>query len=282
MNEEQEWVDQLRKTKGLVATVCTTGSVLPEYAHNYMELRSFNETHNFRQIEYQTFNAVFVEAGRDAACAHAVTEEYDWILQIDADAAPFRADALIKLLETAYVFQPHLSAVGAYCQLKGEIPIPTIDTGTGTWEEHYPNTGILPVIRTGAHFLLVKTSALVAMGKPWFRSRRILPPLDAFREVDNFARCELDGRNPFAKVPDWTTLVQSASEQGHKANPNYDQAVGEDSGFCDKLKSIGGHIAVDTRVVAGHMDREYIVPDKLREALDKRELPPRQLCGVME
>ena len=269
MTEEQGWVDQLRQSKGLVATVCTTGTVLPEYAHNFMELRSFNETHNFRGIEYQTFNAVFVEAGRDAACEHALKEGYDWILQIDADAAPFKPDSLIKLLETAYVTHPHLGAVGAYCQLKGDIPIPTIDTGTGKWEEHYPNTGVLPVIRTGAHFLLVKVEVLAMMGKPWFRSRRLLPPLDAFREVDNFARCELDGKNPFSTSPDWTALVASASEAALQAGgQEHEVAVGEDSGFCDRLKSLGGHIAVDTRVVAGHMDRKYIVPDELRKALD--------------
>jgi hypothetical protein len=281
MTEEQSWVDQLRKSKGLVATVCTTGTVLPEYAHNFMELRSFNETNDFRGIEYVTFNAVFVEAGRDAACEHAVNQGYDWLLQIDADAAPFKADSLIKLLETAYVTHPYLNAVGAYSQLKGDVPIPTIDTGTGRWEEHYPNTGVLPVIRTGAHFLLVKVPTLQTMGKPWFRSRRVLPPLDAFREVDNFARCELDGRNPFSSTMDWVALVASASAAAVK-DGNAEQSVGEDSGFCDKLKAIGGNIAVDTRVVAGHMDRKYIVPDDLRSAMDERELPARQLCGVLE
>lgn len=281
MTEQPDWIVQLQATKGLVATVCTTGFVMPEYAANFMELRSYNETHGFRGIEYQTFNALFVEAGRDAAVEHAIKEGYDWILQIDADAAPFHPDSLIKLLTTAFVTHPKYDAVGAYSQLKGDLPIPTIDTGTGTWEEHYPNTGILPVIRTGAHFLLVKVASLEVMGKPWFRSRRMLPPLDAFREVDNFARCELDGKNPFIEQQEWTGLVASAAEAARQTE-GMDQSVGEDSGFCDRLKSMGGNIAVDTAVVAGHMDRRYIVPDQLREALNERELPPRQLCGVME
>lgn len=281
MMPEEPWVDQLRETKGLVATVCTTGTVFPEYSGNLMELRSFNETHGFRGVEYQTFNAVFVEAGRDAACLHACEQNYDWILQIDADAAPFHPDSMVKLLQTAFITHPVYDAVGAYCQLKGDVPIPTIDTGTGTWEEHYPNTGVLPVIRTGGHFLLVKVEALKVMGPPWFRSRHVLPPLDAFREVDNFTRCELNGKNPFNKLPEWTAMLASATEKAKTKEPGFDN-VGEDSGFCDKLKSLGGQIAVDTRVVAGHLEKRYIVPDQLREALDAREKPPRMICGVLE
>ena len=276
-----EWVDQLRQTRGLVATICTTGSVMPEYAGNLMELRSWNEKEGFTQIEYQVFNAVFVESGRDAACLHAVKEDYDWILQVDADAAPFHPDSLFKLLRTAFVTHPGYDAVGAYCQQKGPIPMPTIDTGTGTWEEHYPNTGVLPVIRTGAHFLLTKVHTLKVMGAPWFRSRRVMPPVDAMAEVDNFARCELNGKNPFTSLPEWTALMASAVTAAQADDPGDPKSVGEDSGFCDRLHYIGGQIAVDTEVVAGHLEKRYIVPDQLREALEERELKPRLLCGVL-
>ena len=220
----------LQKLPGLIANVCLTGLVTQEFGANLRELRSWNDRNGFHKVEYVDFDAKLVEAGRDAAVSHALANGYAWLLQIDADAAPFPPNSLAVLLQDAFVDYPDADAVGAYCQLKGDIPLPTIDTGTGTWEEWYPDSGVLPVIRTGAHFLFTKVSAFQKMGDPpWFKTRSTPPTIQAFGEIDNFSRTELDGQNPL-RGPVWDGLVQSAiqkslSETGH---------VGEDSGWLSR------------------------------------------------
>jgi len=277
MSEQQP--TDIRELSGLVATVVLTGSIEPDFAYNLMEMRSYNEANDFKKIEYQQFDAKLVEAGRDAAVAHAIKTDYHWILQIDADAAPFPPNALLVLLQDAFVDFPQADVVGAYCQLKSPIPLPTIDTGTGTWEEHYPDTGVLPVIRTGAHFLLAKRSAFAKMGAaPWFRTRTSQRALDAMFEVDSFARCNLDGENPLTANPEWDTLLHSAVATS-RGGPSH---VGEDSGFCDRLRAVGGTILVDTRVVAGHIGKQNITPDMLRDAMESRDRNIRMACGILE
>jgi len=275
----EEGVD-IRLLPGLVATVCTTGSVLPEYASALMELRSWNDRNDFHKVEYLTFSATLVEAGRDAAVDHMLRNDYAWLLQIDADAAPFPPNALAHMIELGFMHMPGVDAIGAYCQLKGDPPVCTIDTGTGTWEEHYPNEGVLPVIRTGGHFLFTKRSAFERMGgPPYFRTRKPMRPVDALAELDNFARVELDGHNPFASTPDWAGLVASA--RNRDPSPA-DMGVGEDSGFCDRLLASGGSIVVETAIVAGHVDRRYITPQDLADAVKKRDRALQLRYGVME
>ena len=270
----------IRTLPGLIATVCTTGMVLPEYAAALMELRSWNDRNDYHKVEYLTFNATLVEAGRDAAVQHMLDNDYAWLLQIDADAAPFPPNSLAQMIEVGFIHLPEVDAIGAYCQLKGDPPVCTIDTGTGTWEEHYPGEGILPVIRTGGHFLFTKRSTFEKIGpKPWFRTRKPLRPIDALAEIDNFSRCELDGHNPFSSSPDWVGLVASA--RNRDPGPP-DLGVGEDSGFCDRLLNAGGAIVVDTGIVAGHVDRRYIVPQDLADAVRERERIMTLRYGVME
>ena len=115
-------VDDLKQTRGLIATVCLSGTVLADFATALSNMRSYHDRNGWYNIEYQTFHAVLVERGRDAAAAHALQQGYDWLLQVDADAAPFGEQALTKLLHTAYIEQPHLHAVGAYCQLTATTP----------------------------------------------------------------------------------------------------------------------------------------------------------------
>lgn len=270
---------QLHEIPGLIATVCTTGFVEPDFAYNLMELRSFNEANGYRKVEYRQFDAKLVEAGRDMAIHHALNEGYQWILQIDADAAPFPPDSLVRMLHNGFVAYPQADAIGAYCQLNSPIPLPTIDTGTGTWEEHYPDTGMLRVIRTGAHFLFTKRSAFERLGAPpWFRTRRTQRALDALFEVDNFARCNLDGENPLTANPEWGTLLHSAAAVTTEGEAH----VGEDSGFCDRLHALGGLILVDTSIVAGHIGKQQITPDGLRSAMEARDRHVRMACGVLE
>lgn len=272
-----EETERLRGLRGLVATCILTGTVDPDYAQAREDMRAFNVEHGFKNVEYRNFYCVLVESGRDAVVAHAMAQGYDYVLQIDADAAPFPQDALVRLLYDAYVRVPHADAVGAYCQLKDAPYLPTIDTGTGTWEPHFPGEGLLRVIRTGGHFLLCKRSAYERFGPPWHRARRAIAPIDALREVDIFARTKLDGRNPFASTREWETLLAEA-----RKSQTPEQMVGEDSGFCDRLTSRGGSIYVDCDLVAGHVGRLHITPDMLKQELERRAQRERTICGVFE
>src|SRR3990167_598731 len=148
--------DDLKALRGIVASVCTTGLVESEFLTHLGEMRSWCDRNGFHNVEWRIFDAKLVEAGRDEVCTHALSEKYDWMLQIDADATEFNPDLLLQLLNTAYNLAPDSDAVGAYCQLKGGMFLPTIDTGSGTWEPHFPQSGIMPVIRTGGHCLMVK------------------------------------------------------------------------------------------------------------------------------
>ena len=266
----------IKQLPGLVASVCLTGSVMPQFMDSWSNMRSYNDRNGIHKVEYKLFNAVLVEAGRDACVQHMLKEKYAWLLQIDADAAPFSERALERLLTIAFVQLPQADAVGGYCQIKGPVALPTIDTGTGTWEEHYPGEGVIPVIRTGAHFILCKQSAFSSTGPPWFRTRITTTPLRAMMEVDNFARCRLDGTNPLAKLPEWDTLMHAA------VSGTYGEThVGEDSGFFDKLRSVGKLVFVDTDLVVGHVATKAIMPEDLKEAMDKRLITQKAALGII-
>lgn len=268
-------VEDLKELKGLVATINLTGSVMVDTMHSAMEMRAFNIENGFKNIEYQEIGAQLVEAGRDAACRHALKEGYDWVLQYDGDAV-FGPDAVVALLKTAFQTVPQCHAVGAYAQLKQPPYLPVIDTGTGRWETHFPGEGILPCIRTGGHFILVKTPILSAMGEPWFRTRQTLRPIDALSEVDNYARMKLDGENPFAKSPDWKKLFEEASSE----HGGVKSSVGEDSAFCDALRAAGGMLVVDTGVITGHVHKRIITYNDLRDSLKEIDGVRKYAVGV--
>lgn len=270
----------IRLLPGLVATCCTTGAVMPAFADAKSDLRSFNDRNGLHKVEYKTFYAQLVEEGRDAVVRHmlaAAGGAYQWVLQIDADAAPFPPDALARMLNTAFVNMPHIDALGAYCQLKGPPYLPTIDTGTGTWEEHYPGEGVIPVIRTGAHFLLCKRSAFQWTGPPWFRTRLAPSPLRCMMEVDGFARQRLGGDNPFASHPEWHTLMQMAAKHSPTEQHTH---VGEDSAFFDKLRGAGGHAYVDTDLVVGHDRTKPVLPSDFIESMESQRRVQAACLGV--
>lgn len=267
----------LSALRGLVATCVGVGGVDSDFASAREEMRVFCVENGFKNIEWRTFPCVLVEAGRDEVAMHALREGYDWVLQIDADAAPFPPDALLRLLRRAYVDAPDADAVGAYCQLKQPPYIPTIDTGTGTWEVHYPGEGLLPVIRTGGHFLLAKTSAYRRMGAaPWHRTRLAPSLLRTLSELDGAARQHFDNRNPFSDLPQWDVLVSAARSGPHTG----ESSVGEDSGFCDRLITMGGRIYVDTDLVAGHVTKSFITPQMLKAQIETRDRQVRAACGI--
>lgn len=263
----------LRSLRGLVATANLTGTVFGPTADCTLRLALHNAGLGL-QCEYLTFPCQLVEAGRDAICQHALAQGYDYLLMYDGDAT-FAADALVRLLHTAFVTHPEADVVGAYAQLKGSF-VPTIDTGTGTWEAIFPGSGVLEVIRTGGHFLLVKTRILRAFGPPWFRTRHTLRPIRAFAEIDNYARVKLDGQNPFSASPEWQQLVEIARAEGGAEN-----SVGEDSGFCDNVKAAGGRIFVNSDVLTGHLEVRTITPQDLKDRLAQNEARLRQAVGVL-
>lgn len=167
----------LSKLRGLVASCVGMNGIDSDFASSHEELRCYNIANGFANVEYKRFSCILIESGRDECAAHALRENYDYVLQIDADASPFPADSLVRLLQRAFCDLPDADMVGAYCQLKQPPYLPTIDTGTGTWEEHYPGEGVLPVIRTGGHFHLVKVSAYKRFGAPWYRTRVAIRPI---------------------------------------------------------------------------------------------------------
>lgn len=275
MSEKPEWLEAAGD--GLVSTIVTGPQVLPEFARCREELRSLHDRRGFVSVEYRNWNATHVETGRDRASEHMLDCDYNWQIQIDADAT-FPADVALRLLKTAYGTHPNADMVGAYCQLANPPYLPTIDTGTGRWEEHYPDSGVMPVIRTGTHCFLVKRSAFDKMGPPpWFRSRRTIRPIDALAEVDNIARMNFDGNNPWTDEA-WEQLVADARENAD-AGPAH---VGEDSGFCDRLRASGGQILVDTSIVTGHVRRKKVTPSDLEAKMRERKRVPTLACGILE
>lgn len=270
--------------KGYVCAISLTGSILPQFARCFMEMRSYNERIGLARIEYDPGrHGLFIEAARDDVIMHALDPRgdrsepaYDWVLQIDADAT-FPQETLHRLLQQAYVNAPNAGVIGAYSQLKPHPHLPTIDTGTGTWEEHYPGEGLLPVIRTGCHCVLIKTGVFSKIGgPPWFRTRMAQQPIRALREVDNFARTKLSGRNPFRDHPEWATLMEMA-QQGAMQR---EAVVGEDSAFFDRCRAHNVPVMVDTDLVTGHIAQHVITPDKFKEALQKSRRMQRAALGV--
>ncbi len=274
-------LELVQSKRGVVACVVTSGTIKHQFSAAFSSMRDWNTRNGFLGVEYRFFDAKLVESGRDAVCRHALSEGYDWLLMIDADASNFPAESLARVLEDAYVTQPNAHVIGAYAQLKQPPHLPTIDTGTGKWEIHYPGQGLIPVIRTGGHFIFVKTDILRAMGAPWFRTRVPYTPVKAMKEMDNFARVTLDGRNPLMDHPEWFTLMEAAKKASAGVAP-LEQNVGEDSGFCDNVRACGGQIFVDTNLVTGHVADKIIGPNDLREEMRKWEKRLYATVGVRD
>lgn len=238
--------------------VCVTsyGSIQMETVQWIWEMRSVCDKQGLHNVSWVTVPGTLVEKARNDAVFQMLKSNAQWLLQIDADMVG-NPDAVLRILQTAYGSAPWADVVGAYCPLRGPMALPTIDRGDGTWQNHYPNSGIMEVIRTGAAFLLVKRHVFERIPAPWFRVRQQLRIIDALAEVDNWARIKNNGQNPFVGLPErtWEKLLAAAkadpSTHGQWEHP----AVGEDSGFCDRVKAAGMRLAVDTDIVLGHLDK---------------------------
>lgn len=271
--------------------VTTYGMLTQHTTQCLLDARSFTETQGARNIVWRMEPATLVERARNAAVRAALKHFRDtlpandpngWLLFIDGDTV-FSHDSILAMLRTAYLDVPHADVVGGWVPLRGELALPTIDTGTGTWESWFPGSGALEVIRTGCAFLLIKRHVLEALADPWFRIRNSIRPLDFMLEVDNFARMKFDGRNPLRGLPGdpWEKLERCAKDDPSVAPENFAPTeVGEDSGFCDRVRAAGFRIFVNTDIACGHVDQIVRTAADHRKAIDARDKSQRALAGV--
>ena len=258
----------------------TFGSLKAQTHKCLSDMRSFSEQHGLKNVSWDIIPGSLVEKARNDAVRQMIARGGQWLLFVDGDMI-FQPDALLRLLNHA--FGPNgqqIDAIGGYCTLKGDMALPTIDSGTGTWESWFPGSGIVEVMRTGGAFILCKRSMFAKMPEPWFRMRVPARPIDFMFEVDNWARMKLDGQNPFKQTKEWQKLEALALSDPsvHTFVPN---EVGEDSGFCDMARAYGLRIFVDTDTVVGHLDEQVLTPTKHREAMDNMRKSQRLLSGML-
>jgi hypothetical protein len=260
--------------------VTSPGSIRVETALSLVETCRFLEKHGLTTA-FAHFGGSLVDKARNDACRSMLQNGHGWVLFIDGDMQ-FAPDAAFKIVQTAYHSHPWADIVGGYCVLRGGA-VPTIDTGTGTWESHYPGSGVMEVMRTGAAFLLIKRHVIERLPQPWFACRHPQRWLDSFLEVDNLARTMYDGANPFQHLPGdpWGTLLQKAASDSQSAKPATDYEIGEDSGFCDLAKSKGFRIVVDSGIEIGHVDTVVLNGATHKERMDIRERESRLQHGVL-
>lgn len=265
--------------------VCTTyGPIRHETAQNLMEMRSHSEKQGLNNVAWLMIPGTLVEKARNDAVRNMLRDpSMGWLLFVDGDMT-FPSDALIRLLGSAFGELPHADVIGAYCPLRGDLALPTIDTGTGTWESWFPGSGTVEVIRTGAAFVLIKRRVFEGLKDPWYRVRVPARPVDFMQEVDGFARQKFDGRNPFRELPnrEWERLEQCALEDPSTTGDFVPGEVGEDSGFCDRARNSAFRIFVNTDIVTGHIDTKITTWLHHKEAIEKVEKNQRLVAGLTE
>jgi hypothetical protein len=271
---------QVQVPQGLVC-VTTFGFLRHEMVQSWMDLRSHNDAQGLKNVKYVTLPGTLVEKARNEAVRQMLRENMGWLCFIDGDMT-FPPDALLKLLATAYGSHPFVDAIGAWCPLRGELSLPTTDYGSGTWESSFPGAGVREVIRTGAAFLLVKRHVFEALEDPWFRMRVPKRPIDAMLEVDNFARCRLNGENPFRRLPEWEQLEKAAKDDPSALPENFVPVeVGEDSGFADRMRAAGFRLFVHHDVACGHVDSVVRTWADHAKAMRESEKWPRLASGLL-
>jgi hypothetical protein len=269
-----------------VACITTYGTVTQQTVQCWSEMRSYSEKQGLHNVGWTMVPGTLVEKARNDAVRTmlaAFDRTAQWILFVDGDMV-FDANSLHRILLTAYGTHPWADVVGGYCSLKGELALPTIDTGTGTWESIYPGRGVVEVMRTGAAFLLCKRSVFDRVPEPWFRLRVPARPIDFMAEVDNWSRMKNHGKNVFRGLPGkpWETLEALASTDPSSQPGTFVPAeVGEDSGFCDRVKNAGMRIVVDTSIEIGHLDTVVVNWTTHKKAMDANRQQWLQAVGVV-
>lgn len=247
-----------------------------------MEARSFNEQQGLTNAVYPMIPGNLVDRARNDAARTLFRENAGFVVYIDGDTV-FPPDALMAMVHTAYVLEPTADVVGGYVPLRGELALPTIDTGTGTWESWFPRSGVVDVIRTGGAFLLVKRHVFEALHDPWFCTRVPSRPIDFMAELDNFARIKFNGDNPLRGLAGepWERLEKCARDDPSVAPGTFVPAeVGEDSNFCDRVRLAGFRIVVNTDIECGHVDHKVLTAVDHKRAIDERDRTQRLLVGV--
>lgn len=273
---------QLSIPSGL-CVVTTYGMITHQTAQCLLNARSFTEKQGLHNIQWITLPGALVEKARNEATRQMLRGGHGWILFIDGDCT-FEENAILALLQSAYGEVPNADAMGAWCPLRGEMALPTIDSGTGTWESWYPGSGIVNVMRTGGAFLLVKRHVFEAIKDPWFRMRVPARPMDFMGEVDNYARMKFNGENPFRGTPDqtWERLEKCAQDDPSIVVENFVPVeVGEDSGFCDRAKLAGFNLFVNTNIACGHVDQKVLTWGDHKKAMDEAAKWQRLASGLL-
>lgn len=262
--------------------VTTHGAITSETFNCAWALRSHAEKAGLQNIHYGTVNGTLVDKARNDSVRLMLSNTANqWLCFLDADMTT-EPDFLVRMLQTAYGSHPWADAVGAYCNLRGEMALPTIDSGTGTWEPWAPYSGVVEVMRTGAAAILIKRHVYEKLRDPWYALRVPMRHVDALIEVDNLARMRCDGRNPLRNLPGrpWEKLEELAA-----SDPSLQHftpiEVGEDSGFCDKMRNAGFRIVVDTGIVTGHVDRRITSYADTKTAMEKQQKMIRQCVGLL-
>jgi hypothetical protein len=276
--------DQRISVPAGMVVVTTFGMITGETVTCLLAMQGFNERNGISGVSYDIVNGTLVDKARNDAVRLLLSRpESQWLLFADGDMT-WEASALQRILATAYGTHPDAAVVGGYCNLRGELALPTIDSGTGTWESWMPYSGVVDVMRTGAAFLLVKRHVFERLPQPWFALRVPKRPIDAYAEVDNHLRTKFDGQNPFRdKCPEeWDKAVAIAQSDPSSAPENFTPAeVGEDSGFLDRCRLAGLRCVVDTNIVTGHVDRKVITYRDHQKAMTEIETQTRLCVGLL-
>lgn len=280
---------QIAVPPGLVV-ITTFGSIRQETAQCMQEMRSFNEANGLRNVKYQMIPGTLVEKARNDAVRVCLKEGFGFLLFVDGDMT-FDPDVMVSIppkragiVQAAYGEFAHADVMGGYCNLRGDLALPTIDSGTGMWESWFPNSGVPEVMRTGAAFLLVKRHCFERLKDPWFRMRVPARPVDFMAEVDNWARMKFDGVNPMRNMPNnpWERLEKCAQEDPAAVAENFVPVeVGEDSGFCDRARNAGLRIFVNTNIVCGHVDTRILTAADHKKAVELMERETRLASGLL-
>lgn len=263
--------------------VTTFGQIRQETAACLLEARSFNEKNGLGNLEYQMIPGTLVEKARNEAVRQTLKKGHGFCFFIDGDMT-FQPDAILRLISTAYGEVPHADIMGGWCPLRGEMALPTIDSGSGTWESHFPGSGVIEVMRTGGAFVLFKRRVFEGLKDPWFRMRVPARPIDFMAEVDNWARIKFDGQNPFRGTPEkfWERLEDCARQDPSVVAENFIPVeVGEDSGCLDRARNAGFRAFVNTDVVCGHVDTVVRSWGDHKKAMDAMETQQRYAVGLL-
>ena len=273
---------QITVPSGLIC-VTTYGSITQQTAQSLMDARSFCEQQGLKNLQWLMLPGALVEKARNEAVRTMLRNNHGFLFFIDGDTT-FSQDAILLLIQSAYGELPSADVMGAWVPLRGEMALPTIDDGTGTWNSWFPGSGIVPVMRTGGAFLLVKRHVFEAMRDPWFRMRVPARPMDFLAEVDNYARIKFNGENPFRGTSDqsWERLEKCAQEDPSIVVENFVPVeVGEDSGFCDRAKLAGFNLFVNTNIACGHVDQKVLTWADHKKAMDDAAKWQRLACGLL-